>query len=229
MQVCSMAVAFMLLWLTSAAQEPQLSGKRISATVLSNLSSVSADLVTRIELFPNSDESRRTVLEASRRIASAGSLLGETDVSSDQVDEYDRSVGDAVDALRRLLTSRLTPDRRLDIYIAVEKDLLAKANAARKTAGWGNAGPNKKRAEGCEVRVITMRGSREVEGCTVWFVPVAWEDTSSRYQRFDRKSSPTTRRLMPGYYKFWAEVGGAVGKRQPHEVTGLQVIEIDAP
>ena len=108
--------------------------------------------------------------------------------------------------------------------------LVAKLKAAleRDSAAYGPKPPGSV-GDACEVSVKTVQQEVEVKGCSVWCVPVAWEDTPERYIRFERQSSPTSKGLQPGYYLFWAEYNGTQGKRTPLEVLRYSVVDIPAP
>jgi hypothetical protein len=52
-----------------------------------------------------------------------------------------------------------------------------------------------------------------IQNCTVWYVPIAWEDDRQHWKRFDRFSSPTSQSIAVGQYKMWADHNGKEGER----------------
>jgi hypothetical protein len=59
------------------------------------------------------------------------------------------------------------------------------------------------------------RGGRGVHGCEVWYVPYAWQDDTSRRERFDKLSTPTSKLLSVGHYVMWTRSSGKEGERKP--------------
>jgi hypothetical protein len=57
------------------------------------------------------------------------------------------------------------------------------------------------------------RSGAVVQHCTVWYVPLAWEDDKHRWKRFDQFSSPTSQSIPVGQYKMWANHNGQDGTK----------------
>ena len=61
------------------------------------------------------------------------------------------------------------------------------------------------------VKVRTLKEGQEVQGWTVWYVPLGWEDDKAHTAEFDKPSSPTYQWMNPGRYKIWARRKGTIG------------------
>jgi hypothetical protein len=67
-----------------------------------------------------------------------------------------------------------------------------------------------------EVKVNTLdQKNGEAPGCEVWYVPYAWRDTPSRWERFDRLSTPTAKALPVGRYEMWTRKSEREGEHRP--------------
>jgi hypothetical protein len=77
------------------------------------------------------------------------------------------------------------------------------------------------------------RSGAVVQHCTVWFVPLAWEDDKHHWKRFDQFSSPTSQSIPVGQYKMWANHNGQDGTKSTvnpgddHKPT--KSIDLDVP
>lgn len=99
------------------------------------------------------------------------------------------------------------PGSLLNILEGLSEDLTAKIVFARASRGSSNS----------DITVVarTIENDAEISGFVVWFVPRAWLDAKSHYQRFDRISSPSILELPPGNYFIWAEKGALHSAPQP--------------
>lgn len=137
-------------------------------------------------------------------------------------DEYKESMKAMSEALNSLaaeirhasesdLSGGLLYNHAAKVCEAVDKDLQIKVHQAKNNSNASANGPFKN----VTVSVKTFHDTKEVGGCEVWYVPVAWEDVASRHRRFPDYSSPTTKPLAPGYYTMWTEYQNLIGKKEP--------------
>lgn len=132
-------------------------------------------------------------------------------------------VADA-DALERVKSVGLTADRKKEILEAVAKDLSIKADQGKSDTATSPI-------QVVDVEVATKAQAKEIQGCEVMFVLVAWKDTKERFSRFPKESSPTKAKMAPGYYEMWTRKGHSEGERCTVIVRGANVDEqrIDLP
>ncbi|MGB7283342.1 MAG: hypothetical protein WBE13_13850 [Candidatus Acidiferrum sp.] len=89
------------------------------------------------------------------------------------------------------------------------EDLSFKSNWFSSSGG-GVASPSP--LVGVTARTIGRSGT-VVQHCTVWYVPLAWEDDKQHWKRFDQFSSPTSQSIPVGQYKMWANHNGQDGTK----------------
>lgn len=111
--------------------------------------------------------------------------------------EYQKELEFTKIALEQAKNPDLTTRRRVELCNSIVSDLNAKAKFATANA----ADPYLF----VDVTVETRKGTREVEGLEVWYVPSALIDDRQRHRRFDRVSSPTRQAVAPGYYYMWTK------------------------
>ena len=122
--------------------------------------------------------------------------------------DYAQSLKGLSEALTRVARDEEVSQRKkVAICEAVEKDLEIKVAFAKSEP----SAPFKN----IPFAAKTTDGIKEISGCEVWYVQVAWEGMEERYLRFPKVSSPTSQHLPPGWYSMWTRQGGREGKRQP--------------
>ena len=81
-------------------------------------------------------------------------------------------------------------------------------------------------------RTVDQSGA-VVQRCTVWYVPLAWEDDKQHWKRFDQFSSPTSQSIPVGQFKMWASRNGRNGAKTivnpGDDLKPIKNIDLDAP
>jgi hypothetical protein len=111
----------------------------------------------------------------------------------------------------------LSAERRLEILEEVHADLVTKTSCAKArmaARGFGADMPDgdstgAKPGPFDDINVNVRTG---VDSCHVWYVLAGWWDTESRFQRFDRLSTPTSQKMTPGNYRIWTSKGDRKGE-----------------
>lgn len=117
-------------------------------------------------------------------------------------------------------SSKGKPAKPYKALEVVKQDLNIKAEySAKTTGGW---------AELVQVSVVTKRQNKVVNGYEVWSVPLLWEDTPEKRERFSTTSSPSEKALPPGSYKIGIRDDNGVQQRiggdgSPHQQVDLTV------
>ena len=82
-----------------------------------------------------------------------------------------------------------------------------------------------------EIIVHTKKNGQELGNYQIWYVKEAYRNDASKYQTFDRFSSPASRKIPPGKYLMWAQTtdgSKATGEKTPKEFgDGQAKVETD--
>jgi len=82
-----------------------------------------------------------------------------------------------------------------------------------------------------EIVVHTRKNGQELGNYQIWYVKEAYRNDASKYQTFDRFSSPASRKMPPGKYLMWAQAtdgSKAMGEKTPKEFgDGQAKVETD--
>ncbi len=130
------------------------------------------------------------------------------------------------EALQELVLDTNRPVKeRLSTLEAVSIDLQAKKDFARNNPSGAT--------DRVEVSAETPNKMSRRPGLQVWYVPKAWQDDESRYERFDGVSSPAVGSLVPGGYLMWTYDADnkKAGMKQPISIgaSGQRKQSIDLP
>lgn len=137
-------------------------------------------------------------------------------------EELLQSMDANADALRSVLSQDFTDDQKLTICKSISTDMKLKEQYVRATSSFS-----------IKAKVHTKKGTAEVSGCQVWYVPAGWAYEVRRHRKFDRVSSPTEKPLPPGMYVMWAKLEDKEGERQyvaiGEDNRDLVVLDLKAP
>jgi len=142
--------------------------------------------------------------------------------------EYLESVALDAELLKKLSgqrsKSKREKSRLYDGLKEVESDLAIKVGHVKKGRGDG--------VKLVQVFVHAKKGDQDVGAYQVWYVPKGWTNDSTKFNPFDRltsPSNPTSMNLAPGNYFIWLSKGQPVTSRQPVSIggDGKAIREID--
>jgi hypothetical protein len=146
----------------------------------------------------------------------------------DVPEEYLDSLDATAEQLRNLKAKSLLSKQDFDTLKTLEADLEVKANSAQMC----NTEPFTKYG----VKAKTKKGSDEIGGLEVWYVPKGDPDNSQKYACLKgcAYSSPVDGEAVAGIYYFWAQNpqnSQKKGERRPHIVAcnGDKEITLPAP
>lgn len=66
-----------------------------------------------------------------------------------------------------------------------------------------------------EVTVNTKKNGTDQGGCMVFYVPKALAADKGQYRKFDKESTPTSKKLAAGNYLFWTTKNDRIGEKTP--------------
>ena len=147
---------------------------------------------------------------------------------TDVPEEYLESLKATAEQLRSLETKGRLSKEDFNTLKTLEADLDVKANSAQRcmTEPFSKYG----------VKAQTKKGSAEVGGFEVWYVPKGDPDNAKKYECLKgcAHSSPVDGEAVAGIYYFWAQNpqnSQNKGERRPHtvECNGAKEITLPAP
>src|SRR6476661_2063116 len=126
--------------------------------------------------------------------------------------EYKASIDDSADQLKQIRKkARYNPEDVAQVR-AINEDLQIKRMHAESR-------PNAP-FDSIKINVHTKKGGQETGVYQIWWVQNAYKDNASKYQTFDKFSSPASRLLPPGKYWMWTKAtdgSNATGEKTPKE------------
>lgn len=146
-------------------------------------------------------------------VSKSGKRLNRKLFASDLPNAFKESIGDDIQSIADLVAGseygKSPGQTEQDRARAGLEDLSFKSNWI-SSAGSGAVTPSP--FVDVTARTVGQSGA-VVQHCTVWYVPLAWEDDKHHWKRFDQFSSPTSQSIPVGQYKMWANHNGQDGTK----------------